>query len=156
MPDLREILDQELAALPDVYRTAIVLCDLEGLPQKEAAHRLGWPLGTLSARLCRARALLAARLSRHGFSVPALGLGILSDTALASVPSTLLESTSRFGFLLVAGDAAAFAAPVVALTEGVMKVMFLTKLKMVTTALVVGCAVLATSAAGWRKRRRRA
>jgi hypothetical protein len=78
-----------------------------------------------------------------------LGLGILTDTALAGVPSTLLESTSRFGFYLAAGEAAAIAAPVVALSEGVMKVMFLTKLKVVTSAVVIGCAVLATSAAGW-------
>src|SRR5438128_4518146 len=29
--ELREVLDRELAALPDVYRAAVVLCDLQGL-----------------------------------------------------------------------------------------------------------------------------
>src|SRR5439155_15066303 len=64
--DLREVLDRELAALPAAYRAAVVLCDLEGLPRKDAALRLGWPEGTLSGRLARARSLLAARLSKHG------------------------------------------------------------------------------------------
>ena len=36
-PDLRELLDRELTALPDVYRAAIVVCDLEGLSRKDAA-----------------------------------------------------------------------------------------------------------------------
>ena len=40
-PDLRQVLDRELAALPDVYRAAVVLCDLEGLSRKDAAERLG-------------------------------------------------------------------------------------------------------------------
>ena len=81
--DLRETLDRELAALPDVYRTAIVLCDLEGLPQKEAARRLGWPEGTLTGRLCRARTLLATRLSRHGLSVSLAGPGLVTSSALS-------------------------------------------------------------------------
>ena len=33
LPDLREVLDQELAGLPGVYRAAVVLCDLEGLAE---------------------------------------------------------------------------------------------------------------------------
>src|SRR5213078_4866756 len=37
--DLREVLDRELAALPDVYRAAVVLCDLEGLSRRDAALR---------------------------------------------------------------------------------------------------------------------
>ena len=39
--ELREVLDRELAALPDVYRAAVVLCDLEGLSRSDAALRLG-------------------------------------------------------------------------------------------------------------------
>src|SRR5262249_55950831 len=63
---LLEILDGELNALPEKYRAAIVLCDLEGLSYREAAARLRCPQGTLSGRLTRARALLARRLARHG------------------------------------------------------------------------------------------
>jgi RNA polymerase sigma factor (sigma-70 family) len=149
-PDLAEILDRELAALPDVYRTAVVLCDLEGLSRKDAAERLGWSEGTLSGRLFRARSLLAARLARLGLAVPAAGLGVAA-TASAAVPSALTESTIRIGTLIAAGEAVAIAAaPVAALTEGVMKAMLLTKLKGLATVVVVSCAVLATSVAGWR------
>ena len=149
--DLREVLDRELSALPDVYRAAVVLCDLEGLPRKEAADRLGWAEGTLSGRLFRARSLLAERLSRHGLAVPAAGIGIVAGTASAGVPAALAESTARIGVLVAAGELAGVAAaPVAALTEGVMKAMLLTKLKGMATAAVVGCAVLATTVAGWQ------
>jgi RNA polymerase sigma factor (sigma-70 family) len=149
-PDLREALDRELAALPDVYRAAIVLCDLEGLPRKDAAERLGWREGTLSGRLFRARSLLAARLARLGLAVPAAGLGAVA-TASAALPPALAESTIRIGVLVAAGDAAVVAAaPVVALSEGVMKAMLLTKLKGLATSMVVGCAVLTTAVAGWQ------
>src|SRR5262249_38155505 len=67
--DLRPLLDQELNRLPDKYRVAIVLCDLEGKTRKESARQLGLPEGTLSARLSRGRVLLAKRLSRYGLAV---------------------------------------------------------------------------------------
>src|SRR5262249_25927914 len=57
--DLQPLLDQELSRLPDRYRAAIVLCDLQGKTHKEAARQLSCPQGTLSARLSRGRALLA-------------------------------------------------------------------------------------------------
>ena len=46
--DLQPLLDQELSRLPDKYRVAIVLCDLEGKTRKEAARQLGLPEGTLA------------------------------------------------------------------------------------------------------------
>jgi RNA polymerase sigma factor (sigma-70 family) len=148
--DLREVLDRELAALPDVYRAAVVLCDLEGLSRRDAALRLGWPEGTLSGRLARARSMLASRLSRRGLALPAAGLAGVAGGASAAVPTELVESTARIGVLLSAGEAAVASAPVVALTEGVMKAMLLTKLKGAAMALMVGCAVLTTTAAGWQ------
>src|SRR5262249_23538373 len=63
--DLEPLLDQELGRLPDRYRVAIVLCDLEGKTRKEAARQLGVPEGTVASRLAAGRRLLARRLSRH-------------------------------------------------------------------------------------------
>jgi hypothetical protein len=63
--DLLPLLDRELGLLPDKYRSAIVLCDLQGKSYKEASQQLGCPDGTLAARLTRGRAMLAKRLSRH-------------------------------------------------------------------------------------------
>src|ERR1700731_4596533 len=54
--DLQPLLDQELSRLPDKYRVAVVLCDLEGKTRKEAARQLGVPEGTLAARVARGRA----------------------------------------------------------------------------------------------------
>src|SRR4029077_4337395 len=38
--ELQPLLDQELNALPDKYRLAVVLCDLEGKTGKQVARRL--------------------------------------------------------------------------------------------------------------------
>jgi DNA-directed RNA polymerase specialized sigma24 family protein len=48
--------------LPEPYRSALFHRDFEGLREAEIARRLGVPLGTVEARLRRARALLAERL----------------------------------------------------------------------------------------------
>jgi RNA polymerase sigma factor (sigma-70 family) len=51
--DWRPLLDNELSHLPEKYRAAVVLCDLESQPRKEAARRLGIPEGTLAREKCR-------------------------------------------------------------------------------------------------------
>jgi RNA polymerase sigma-70 factor (ECF subfamily) len=75
--DLAELLDHELSRLPDRYRTALVLCELEGKTHADAAERLGWPVGTLSGRLSRARAMLARRLTRRGVLLAGGSLAVL-------------------------------------------------------------------------------
>lgn len=47
-----------LAALPRHYRDVVELVDLGGLPYKDAADRLGVPLGTVMSRLHRARRIM--------------------------------------------------------------------------------------------------
>jgi RNA polymerase sigma-70 factor (ECF subfamily) len=51
-----------LDRLPDDYRTALVLYELEGLPGAEVAELVGVDVGTLWVRLHRARAKLLALL----------------------------------------------------------------------------------------------
>jgi RNA polymerase sigma-70 factor (ECF subfamily) len=55
---------QALDRLPDVYRTALILYELEELPGEEVARLTGVPLGTVWVRLHRGRERLMQILSR--------------------------------------------------------------------------------------------
>lgn len=88
LDDLRGVLDDELACLPESQRAPLVLCYLQGLTHDEAAARLGWPVGTVRSRMARGRDRLRGRLARRGFT---------SETAMraAPVPSALLDTTVK-------------------------------------------------------------
>ena len=52
-----------LNTLPDVFREAIVLCDIEGLGYEEIARAVGISIGTVKSRIARGRELLRKRLT---------------------------------------------------------------------------------------------
>jgi len=52
-------------ALPEEYRTAVVLSDLEGLSYDEIAEAMGVPVGTVKSRLFRGRRRLQEALYRY-------------------------------------------------------------------------------------------
>jgi RNA polymerase sigma factor (sigma-70 family) len=139
----RPLLDRELSGLPEKYRAAILLCDLEGRTRKEAARQLGVPEGTLSSRLATARQLLARRLAGCGLtlSAAALAAALSQGAAPAQVPAALVHSTARAAALVAAGQLAAASAPAVVLMQRVMKAMLLKKLRMVVGAVVVMAAL---------------
>jgi RNA polymerase sigma-70 factor (ECF subfamily) len=58
----RTSLDAAIAALPDHYRDAVVLRDVEGREYADVADRLGLNLNTTRTRIARGRALVAANL----------------------------------------------------------------------------------------------
>jgi RNA polymerase sigma-70 factor (ECF subfamily) len=53
---------QAITTLPENYREAVVLCELEGMSYEEAAAALDCPVGTVRSRLHRARAMLLEKL----------------------------------------------------------------------------------------------
>src|SRR4051794_1277242 len=60
--EVRAKVEMELRNVPEPYRTAIVLRDIEGLAYEEMAHVLGVTLGTVKSRLMRGRDALRQRL----------------------------------------------------------------------------------------------
>jgi RNA polymerase sigma-70 factor (ECF subfamily) len=58
-----EVIDAALAALPDQFRQAVLLIDVDGLSYAEASNLLGVPEGTLMSRLHRARKRIRDRLA---------------------------------------------------------------------------------------------
>jgi RNA polymerase sigma-70 factor, ECF subfamily len=60
---LSDEVQHALAALPDEFRVAVVLCDVVGLSYDEIAAAQGIPVGTVRSRIHRGRRLLRAALS---------------------------------------------------------------------------------------------
>lgn len=59
MSELSPPMARALESLPKSFRDAIVLVDLEEMAYKDAAQRLGVPVGTVMSRLHRGRKMLA-------------------------------------------------------------------------------------------------
>jgi endonuclease YncB( thermonuclease family)/Leucine-rich repeat (LRR) protein len=111
-----------------------VLCYLQGRTLDQAAAELGVATSALKVRLERARAVLRARLVRRGLAPAALVAAAWPGAAIA-LPSTLLESAIQ------TATSAPSSAAVVALTEGVLSAMRITKLKLATSILAILAAV---------------
>ena len=82
--DVQKALD----ALPDDFRTAVVLCDVQGLSYKEIAEIMGTPVGTVMSRLFRGRKLLAAALREF-----AVNQGYVRDAGPATEPAAAHDKT---------------------------------------------------------------
>ena len=54
--------EEALKELPEEYRTAIVLVDIEELSYEEAAKVIGCPIGTVRSRISRGRRMLQVAL----------------------------------------------------------------------------------------------
>jgi len=101
----------EVDRLPDRYRSAVVLCVLEGLSCEQAAGRLGCPIGTVASRLARGRQRLRDALHRRGLAPSAVAfVRVLPDV---SIPPTLVASTAaaavRFVTIRTVGAATSLA-----------------------------------------------
>ncbi|MEW4566880.1 sigma-70 family RNA polymerase sigma factor [Tautonia sp. JC769] len=143
--DLAPLLLDEVGRLPERYRSAIVLCDLQGLTHEEAARRLGWPIGTVKSRQARARARLRRRLIGRGLAPTAL-VAIASRSAPAAIPRALAERAVPLA-LQSAASSMGFATGAVSLVTGALTM--LTSHPIATLAgglLLTGAAVVGAGA----------
>lgn len=90
--DVQRALEQ----LPDDFRTAVILCDMQGLSYKEIAEIMECPVGTVMSRLFRGRKLLAAALREfavnEGYVKNADTIARSSSAGLRSTPAGSAET----------------------------------------------------------------
>ncbi|MCI0701277.1 MAG: sigma-70 family RNA polymerase sigma factor [Planctomycetia bacterium] len=150
--ELRRVIDEELAKLPDKYRAAVVLCDLEGLPRATAAAQLRIPEGTLSSRLAHARKVLAERLTRRGItaSATAIAAALGSDVVAVTVSRGLAASTAHAAVEFAPGGTVplVLSPSVSSLTDGVLKTMLVNRLRLMIAVGVLSCGLLGLGAVG--------
>jgi RNA polymerase sigma factor (sigma-70 family) len=132
-------LHEEIARLPEKYRLAVVLCELEGMTQPQAAVALEWSERTLRRRLAEGRARLERRLARRGLAPDGATLGaVFLREAQAAVPSAWREASLRaaVGTLNHTMTIGVVSATAQQLAQEVFKVMLLQKLTWASATLL--------------------
>ncbi len=149
------VLHQEIGLLPERYRSAVILCYLQGLTHETAAERLGRPVGTVRSRLATARDRLRARLTRRGLAPAIIPALTFADATSTSIPSALAEATvnasinALLGKMAIAGVATPEA---ILLTKATIKQMLIIRwsfrlaLYAVTGFVALGAGAIAYSA----------
>jgi RNA polymerase sigma factor (sigma-70 family) len=140
--DLRAVLEDEVHRLPAKYRLPVLLCYLGGQSTEQAAQALGCPRGTILSRLAWARQRLRGRLTRRGLtlSTGAVTALLARSAAPAAALHGLVNSTLKVAKWFAARSVGAGGVPpepVLSLTEGVLRSMFLNKVKVAALVLVV-------------------
>jgi RNA polymerase sigma-70 factor (ECF subfamily) len=79
-----------LDALPEEFRTVIILCDIENFTYEEIAEFIDCPIGTVRSRLHRARKILAGQLARYAKS-----RGFQVDDEGATQGSTIADGSTN-------------------------------------------------------------
>ncbi|MFO0952188.1 MAG: sigma-70 family RNA polymerase sigma factor [Isosphaeraceae bacterium] len=150
--DVRALLHEELNRLPGPYRSALVLCHLDGLSHEEAARQLCWPVGTVRSRLARGRERLRGRLLRRGVA-PAAAVAALeaSTPASAAVPAALAAETVR-AVAAYSGAAGVVSSSVIMLMRGFLMATTVAQMKFVACCLAgTVLALSATAVMAWQE-----
>jgi RNA polymerase sigma factor (sigma-70 family) len=139
---LAGLLHEEIDRLPEKYRAPIILCDLEELTRDEAAHRLGWPPGTVAGRLARGRGMLRDRLVRRGHAEVdgLMAVAGVRGAITGGVPATWIKKTAQLLASTPAGttvtsNPASFGG--MAIARRVIKAMMLANLRKIAVICVV-------------------
>jgi RNA polymerase sigma-70 factor (ECF subfamily) len=86
---LDEEVTSAIGALPEEYRAALVLSDLQGLRYAEIADMLGVPEGTVKSRLFRGRRLLQRKLANF-----AVEMGYIKESVVRAALAPVVSATA--------------------------------------------------------------
>jgi RNA polymerase sigma factor (sigma-70 family) len=145
--ELRSVLDEEVARLPERYRAPIVNCYFEGKSYDQAAQDLGWPKSSLASRLGRARELLRQQLARRGIALTAgmLAAALGEKAVGATLTAVLTINTVKAATHVAAGKAVAagcISVRAAALVEETLKPMIGIKGKFALALVALGLALV--------------
>ena len=142
------IVHEEIDRLPRAYRSAVVVCYLQGKSQAQAAQELDVTETTVRGRLARARKLLGRRLIVRGVAPASLLITLESLNACAEeVGRATVQTTvaTALQFLNRTSAACGTASAVArALANGELSAMWFYQMKTVA-AVVVAAGTLATA-----------
>jgi RNA polymerase sigma factor (sigma-70 family) len=134
-----QALHQEIARLPERLRRAIILCDLQSLPQNRAAGELRLSERTLQRRLNEGRRRLKDRLIRRGLAPEGavLGSAFLRQACIA-VPPAWGRATVRAALATASQsvNVGIISAGASKLAREVLRIMLLQKLTLASAILV--------------------
>jgi RNA polymerase sigma factor (sigma-70 family) len=135
--ELQSVIHDELRELPEKYRLPLILHYLEGHSHEEAANLLGLSKGAFRGRLDRGREQLRSRLTCRGIA-PAVAL-CAAELCLCPAPAAMAAVLKRV-------TQCAFSANAAGLVQGLPRVLFATRARVVT-ALLVAAGLCAGAAA---------
>src|SRR5262249_13493353 len=152
--ELLSQLDEELSRLPEKYRSAIVLCHLQGKSLRDAAQQMRVAKGTVGSRLARGREMLARRLARPGatMSATSVALALSEQAASAAVPGVLLGNMIKAVGQMSAGEAVVdglLSSGARTLANGVLQSLTVAKKKTVAVWLLLAGLMLGSGAAAY-------
>jgi RNA polymerase sigma factor (sigma-70 family) len=140
--DAQAALNEEIARLPEKYRSVTILCHLQAMTYQAAANRLGLSVDTVRGRLARAKATLRSRLSRRGVDVSAALVSARPVINALPYVSPRLFHATIFGLMAretaTCLDPSTISQSAVSLSERVCKTMITTKLSTLALTLALG------------------
>jgi RNA polymerase sigma factor (sigma-70 family) len=151
LDDVAAVVHLELNQLPAKYREVIVLCDMEGLTEGQAARRLDRPIGTIRSQLSRGRQRLRCRLIRRGLAPATVAL-VLAQAASAearAVAPLLVRSTVALAGEFTLPDATRagiVSASAAALANGFLRRLLVVRIQNAAMTALVAVGIIAAGA----------
>lgn len=143
--DDRSAIEDEIQLLPEQYRMAVLTCYAAGLSTTEASARLGWPKGTLLTRLAWARKRLRNRLLKRGVTLSGSISTVLAVHSSSAADAIVVCRYVAACMAVATGDPVArdlISERVLTLTEGTVRAMIGTKMKLTLSVGILIAALL--------------